>query len=188
MIPPVPKPGPSSGRPTLPSWAMPWAPLWPLLPALLAVLVYLPALSGGFVYDVFVPLFAPGIQTISASVGDVTASSAFTVAPEARETPPVLDLTSTVEKSPDPEEPQTINAALAMESLTQAGNLVRVWNYDNQTKTWAFFDPRPAFADASSIMNMVAGRVYWVRVINDQTAVLNGNSVNLFAGWNLMPW
>ncbi|MHC5020302.1 MAG: hypothetical protein ACYTGX_09370 [Planctomycetota bacterium] len=35
----------------LPAWLKPLAPLWPLLPALLAVMVYLPALSGGFVYD-----------------------------------------------------------------------------------------------------------------------------------------
>ena len=35
----------------VPTWAQGWGALWPLIPALLAVLVYLPALHGEFVYD-----------------------------------------------------------------------------------------------------------------------------------------
>ena len=76
----------------------------------------------------------------------------------------------------------------ALGSLTQGDNLVRVWTFDNANKTWSFFDPRPAFAKANTIRSMVPGRIYWLRLNRVQTAALNGKRVELFEGWNLVPW
>ena len=78
--------------------------------------------------------------------------------------------------------------AQALEELTSLDNLIRVWAFDNSNKQWAFFDPRPSFADASTIQNMVNGQIYWLRVDSVQTPVLNGNPVTLYKGWNLVPW
>jgi len=63
-----------------------------------------------------------------------------------------------------------------------------VWNFDNSTKRWTFFDPRPAFANANTINNLVTGHVYWLKVNRMQAAPLNGKAVFLVEGWNLVPW
>ncbi len=140
--------------------------------------------DGRFVYTIFVPLFAPGVQTISATVGEVTADAPFTVSlePPAATLPSAVEIPQTVERAP------AIAPAQAMEPLIQDENLVRVWNFDNETKTWTFFDPRPAFSDVNTLKNMVTGQVYWLRVNSVQLAVLNGNQVSLYQGWNLVPW
>ena len=80
------------------------------------------------------------------------------------------------------------NAADALASLTQGENLIRVWTFDNGSKTWNFFDPRPAFSKANTINSMVPSSIYWIRLNRDQTTLLNGTVVRLFKGWNLVPW
>lgn len=144
--------------------------------------------DGRFASTIFVPLFAPGVQTISATVRDVTADAPFTVSLEPAEAPPATTLPSAVEIPQTVETAPAIAPAQAMEPLIQDENLVRVWNFDNETKTWTFFDPRPAFADANTLKNMVTGQVYWLRVNSVQLAALNGNQVALYQGWNLVPW
>ena len=67
-------------------------------------------------------------------------------------------------------------------------NLVRVWNFNNTTKTWTFFDPRPGLRAASTITELVSGDVYWINVFFDQTLVLNSKQRTVTAGWNLMAW
>jgi CSLREA domain-containing protein len=67
-------------------------------------------------------------------------------------------------------------------------NLVRVWGFDNATKEWSFFDPRPGFAAANSIKELVTGRVYWINVKIDQTVTLGSGTYSLSAGWNLIGW
>jgi len=122
-----------------------------------------------------IPLFAPGVQTISATVGDMTATSPFTVL-DGPAVQPVLPLKSTTE------------VVQAMESLKESGNLIRVWHFDNHTKLWSFYDPREAFANANTITNMVSDQVYWLRVNDPQSTVLNGRQATLSTGWNLMTW
>ena len=78
--------------------------------------------------------------------------------------------------------------AEALKALTEGENLVRVWTFGNSSKTWEFFDPRPAFAHANTIETMVPGRIYWLRLNRVQSAPLNGKVVLLVAGWNLVRW
>jgi hypothetical protein len=111
---------------------------------------------------------------VSAVAGGVSALTSFTV------------IAPLVTPTPTPVPP--VAPAKALEPLLAADNLVRVWTFDNATKEWSFFDPRPAFAAANSIKGLVTGRVYWINVETNQTATLNGKERSLFAGWNIVAW
>ncbi len=130
--------------------------------------------DGKFTSFFVVPLFFPGVQTITATAGGITAVSSFTVT----EGPAVTQPTPTPQHS--------IGAAQAMETLTRGDNLIILWNFDDSTKRWTYFDPRPAFAN--TIKTMVTGRVYWLRLNRIQAAPLNGKAVFLVEGWNLVAW
>jgi len=122
------------------------------------------------------PVFLPGIRTITVTAGGITGVISFSV----------LEGTPVSQPLPTPE-PSTLPVD-ALGSLTQGENLIRVWAFDNSTKSWEFFDPRPAFINANTIKVMVPGRIYWLRMNRVQTAALNGKVVDLFSGWNLVPW
>ncbi|MQG32592.1 MAG: hypothetical protein FI724_10490 [SAR202 cluster bacterium] len=132
--------------------------------------------DGKFLTFFSMPVFSPGVQTITATGGDVTAVAVFTVL----EGEPVVQALPTPSPSSMPAE--------ALKALTEGENLVRVWTFDNSSKTWEFFDPRPAFAHANTIETMVPGRIYWLRLNRVQSAPLNGKVVLLVAGWNLVRW
>ena len=59
---------------------------------------------------------------------------------------------------------------------------MRVWRYSNADKSWSFYDPRPAFADANTLTMAAGGNIVWVNVAADQT--FQGQA--LTAGWNLI--
>ena len=81
------------------------------------------------------------------------------------------------------EPPVTTNAtADVFADEIASDNLVRVWRFDNATQTWAFFDPRPAFADANTLTEASSGDIVWVNVIEQTT--FQGQT--LFPGWNLI--
>ena len=66
-------------------------------------------------------------------------------------------------------------------------NLVRMWNFDDVTETWSFFDPRPGFADFNTL-TLVDAQNYWIKVTQDQMVTLNGEARTLSAGWNYIVW
>ena len=76
--------------------------------------------------------------------------------------------------------------ATAVEPL--GDNLVRAWHFNNTTKEWAFYDPRPIFSESNTLEDLVPGDAYFVGVNSDQTAVLNDKVQFLYAGWNLIAW
>jgi hypothetical protein len=122
------------------------------------------------------PVFPPGRQTVTVAVDGWAAKNVFTVV-EGVAVTRALPLPSSSTKAAD-----------ALASLTQDENLIRVWTFDNGSKTWEFFDPRPAFSKANTINSMVPSRIYWIRLNRDQTTSLNDTVVPLFKGWNLVPW
>ena len=72
-------------------------------------------------------------------------------------------------------------------------SLVRVFNFNNVTKTWSFYDPRPEFADANTISELTDGDIYWINVSAEQTDVtLNAKSRDLTCSegdcWNQIVW
>jgi hypothetical protein len=71
-------------------------------------------------------------------------------------------------------------------------NLVRVFRFDNATKTWTFYDPRDEFAEANTIVGLFSYEVYLIKVAETATVVLNGRSrtVTCVRGncWNEIVW
>ncbi|MFQ6026024.1 MAG: choice-of-anchor Q domain-containing protein [Dehalococcoidia bacterium] len=91
---------------------------------------------------------------------------------------------------------RTTKVATGMAPL--GDSLVRVFSFDNVTKTWIFVDTRPGFSKANTLDQLVAGSSYWVKVATDQrNVVLNGKSRTLTCGiqnslrencWNQIVW
>ena len=82
----------------------------------------------------------------------------------------------------------TMSVAPATGLAPIGDDLVRLWQYDNATQAWTFYDPRPEFAGANTVTELVNGAIYWVKVDSTVTVILNGKQVTLFAGWNLVVW
>ena len=53
---------------------------------------------------------------------------------------------------------------------------------------WSLYDSRPVFASANTVQEIVTGRIYWVKVRENQTVTLNGRERVLYSGWNLVTW
>ena len=132
--------------------------------------------NGEFVLSFVMPLLSPGVHTITASADGISAVIAFTVTE------------GTVLDQPLPAPQPSSAPTQALETLPENDNLIRIWTFDNASKSWTFFDPRPAFSWANTITTMEPGRVYWLKLNRVQTAPLNGKSRVLFSGWNLLPW
>jgi hypothetical protein len=89
-------------------------------------------------------------------------------------------------------------ASAADEALAPLGDaLERVFHFDNGTKSWSFFDPRPEFADVNTLNEIVEGEVYWIKVTRSITAPLNFKPRQLSCAnegtpqqdcWNLVVW
>ena len=122
------------------------------------------------------PIFLPGVQTVAVTVDGLTSNGVFTI----------IEGTAVVQTLPTLP-PYTLPTD-ALASLTQGENLLRVWTFNNGSKTWEFFDPRPAFVNANTIITMVPSYIYWFQLKQDQAVSLNGRVVSLFEGWNLVPW
>ena len=121
-----------------------------------------------------------GNQVLRATAGGITAISAFTI------TAPLIAPTRTPTPTPTPA--PVIAPAVALAPLMDNDNLVRVWNFNNSTKAWTFFDPRPAFALVNTIIDITPGEVYWINVLTSEIVTLNGQERALSAGWNLLSW
>ena len=88
--------------------------------------------------------------------------------------------------------PQKAPVAI-VEGLEPLGEkLVRVFRFNNATKTWEFYDPRPEFAEANTISQMFGGNVYWLNITEDVEAVLGGKTRRLTCiegdCWNQIVW
>ena len=117
---------------------------------------------GDFTVSVVVPGMDPGTHVIQVTAGDESNTWVLTV-PDA----PII---------------RTWPSADAFASLITAGNLTVVWNFDNATKAWSFYDPRPAVAGAVDLNEVSSGNNVWIRVTADQ--MFQGDM--LTAGWNLV--
>lgn len=67
-------------------------------------------------------------------------------------------------------------------------NLVRVFYFDNHTKQWSFYDPRPSVQYFNTLTELVEGQPYWIAVHEDQSPLIQGSFRIFIAGWNLMVW
>ena len=71
-------------------------------------------------------------------------------------------------------------------------NMVRVFYFDNATKSWSFYDPRPEFAELNTLTILSPGAPYWVLVRRDQDVTLNFKRQTLACQggncWSLIVW
>ena len=133
--------------------------------------------DGAFTASIILPEAPIGPQSLWVIVGNVSAVTSVTV---------TKSLITAPTPTPTPRPP--MSSAVALKPLLDSSSLKRVWNFNNSTKLWTFFDPRAAFADANTITEMVSGQVYWINTILAQTVTLNGKSRELTQGWNLLSW
>ena len=117
--------------------------------------------NGDFTHSATVPGLDAGTHVLQIRVGD--AGSSF-----------VLDVVeapiSTTQASAD-----------AFADLITAGVLTVVWHFDNDTKEWSFYDPRPAVAAAVDLTMVSSGDNVWIQV----TADVDFQGEMLTTGWNL---
>ncbi len=72
-------------------------------------------------------------------------------------------------------------------------NLDAIFHFNNTSKEWTFYDPRPEFADLNTLNELHGGQPYWVLVKDSQEDVdWNGRLVNFTCAggdcWNLEIW
>jgi hypothetical protein len=126
--------------------------------------------EGGLVTSFIVP-GVTGSNILEVKIGATTVSTSVSVAAAV----------STVAATTAP-------AEIFADVIANDDNLVRVWRFSNADQTWAFYDPRAAFASANTLEKSGTGDIVWVNVSADQTvtALTDTNSGALISGWNLI--
>ena len=76
----------------------------------------------------------------------------------------------------------TMTSEEAFADLVAADNLIVVWYFDNDTKGWSFYDPRPEVAAAVDLTMVNTGDNVWIQITADQ--MFQGKMRT--AGWNLV--
>ena len=92
---------------------------------------------------------------------------------------------------------QSESVASGLAPLISADNLERAFLFDNLSKSWLFFDPRPVFAPANTLTVLEQNKIYWLKIKRDQSTTLNGQLSNLTCigegtpredCWNQVVW
>ena len=119
--------------------------------------------NGDFSTSILLPALNVGTHLVQVRAGENSATKVLTV--------------------PDREAmPVTRPSADVFEPLTTAGVLTVVWHFDNDTKAWSFYDPRPEVAAAVDLTMVSSGDNVWIQV----TANMDFQGEMLTAGWNLV--
>ena len=127
------------------------------------------ARNGDITATITIPLLNPGSYTvvmINDKDGNFTATATFTALAAKAPAAAATDATETI----------------FADVIANDDNLVRVWRFSNAEQSWAFYDPRPAFAAANTLTKSGAGDIVWVNV----TAEQEFQGATLFPGWNLI--
>ena len=125
------------------------------------------------VSNILVPFLDPGFYPVEVRVGNETRVAQLEVLAEAGVPGVAMAL-------PD--------AAAGL-----GDNLEAIFHFNNTSKEWTFFDPRPEFADLNTLSELNNGQPYWVLVGESQEDVLwNGRLVDFTCAgddcWNLEIW
>ena len=122
--------------------------------------------------EVLVPSLDPALYTVQLRVKDTVTIGELTV----------MDDTA-------------VGVPMALpDALTDVGdNLEAVFYFNDATKSWQVFDPRPEWADLNTLTELVSGQAYWILVKETQDdVVLNGRLRSLTCSgdncWNLEVW
>jgi hypothetical protein len=123
--------------------------------------------NGEITAEVTVPLLNAGSYTLTMSNASAFSGSATFTATAAK-----VVAASTADNT------ETVFADV----IANDDSLVRVWRFSNADQSWSFYDPRPAFASANTLVKTGAGDIVWVNVTAEQAF----QSGTLFPGWNLI--
>jgi len=127
-----------------------------------------------FIDDILVPGEDPGILGVTVEVGTgndrTSASTSFEI------------LETGLIGVPTPVE----------EVFAMSESLLRMFRFDNSSKTWEFNDRRDEFADANTLDEVVSGGVYWLLIDQDVDLDVDGLTLTLTCTggdcWNLVVW
>jgi len=123
--------------------------------------------NGDISTEILIPLLNPGSYTVTMQNGlSFSASTTF------------IALAAKVAAASTADTTETVFADV----IANDDSLVRVWRFSNADQSWNFYDPRPAFAAANTLVETGAGDIVWVNVTAEQTF----QSATLFPGWNLI--
>ncbi len=121
----------------------------------------------------------------AAAIVALVATAALWTPPETVVSP-VAAQTSTPTPTPTP--PAKTPVAQAFQPL--GNKLVRVFYFQNSTKSWLWYDP--ATPDVSTLAEMELGKSYWILVTETVSFELHGRTRKLTCAngncWNLFPW
>ncbi len=117
---------------------------------------------GDFIVSIIIPGIDSGTHVLQVDAGGAIATWVMTV--------------------PDAAVITTRPSADVFEPLVTAGVLTVVWHFDNATKAWSFYDPRPEVAAAVDLTEVTSGDNVWIQV----TANMDFQGEMLTAGWNLV--
>lgn len=125
------------------------------------------------VADILVPFLDPGFYPVEVKVGDETRVAQLEVLSEALVPGVAAELPDAVSDLGD--------------------NLDAIFHFNNTSKEWTFYDPRPEFADLNTLTELNGGQPYWVLVKDSQEDVdWNGRLVSFTCAggdcWNLEIW
>ena len=122
--------------------------------------------------EVLVPSLDPALYTVQMKVGETVTIGELTV----------MDDTA-------------VGVPQALPDAIEAvgDNLEAVFYFNDATKSWQVFDPRPEWADLNTLEELVSGQAYWILIKETQDdAVLNGRLRSLTCSgdncWNLEVW
>ena len=124
--------------------------------------------NGMMSFDVLIPGLDVGIQTVEVKVGGTTSSTGFTV----------------TESGVAPGDIKEVGPAL--EDL--GDNFVNVWHFNNDLKTWSFYDGM----EGSDLTHLITGETYLIQIKSTVEVILNGDtrSLTCVGGncWNQIVW
>ena len=131
--------------------------------------------AGNFtITDLLVPGLDPGIHSVKVEVSTGSNRTTSSISFEVLES-------------------GLIGAPTPMEDVyAMSDSLLRIFRFDNNTKTWEFNDSREEFADANTLDELVTGGVYWLLIDQDVELDVIGVLLNLTCTgddcWNLVVW
>ena len=124
--------------------------------------------NGMMSFDIIIPGLDVGIQTIEVHVGGTTSSTGFTV----------------TESGINPGDIKAV--AVGVEPL--GDNFVNIWHFNNDLKTWSFYDAQ----DGSDLTHLISGETYLLQIKSTVEVILNRDTRNLTCVgancWNQIVW
>jgi len=98
------------------------------------------------------------------------------------ENPKIVPVSLTVAPPGHQDNPDVATGLASVEN-----ELVMVYNFNNATKTWTWYNPAWP-ADQNTLDTLYKGKAYWIKVSANCVLVYGNQTYDLYTGWNNIPW